>query len=274
MTEAMEVILGVIAGAVLAVVITRSFIVSAPAGLVRRNIRGLPVPAVLGFPFVLVSLVGVGVIVAVHHGSAYVHFGLSVAVVLIVMCAAGAWDDRRGEELPRGFSGHLAAASGFRVTGGIVKMTAGAVGGLGAGLLVATGWDVVSTALVIALAANLVNLLDRAPGRACKGAALAAIPLLAAGPTAWAVTAAPAIGAAVGVAPFDLREKAMLGDAGANPLGAVLGLGLATTVGATARWVAVILLLALNIASERWSFSSAIDATPVLRALDRWGRKG
>jgi UDP-N-acetylmuramyl pentapeptide phosphotransferase/UDP-N-acetylglucosamine-1-phosphate transferase len=66
----------------------------------------------------------------------------------------------------------------------------------------------------------------------------------------------------------------MLGDAGANALGALVGLAtLAALPTATARWVVLSLLLFLNLMSEVVSFSSVIDAVPPLRYLDRLGRR-
>ena len=64
----------------------------------------------------------------------------------------------------------------------------------------------------------------------------------------------------------------MLGDAGANPLGAVAGLGLCLATSLGARIVLVLLLLGLNLASERVSFSTVIERTTWLAAVDRWGR--
>lgn len=65
----------------------------------------------------------------------------------------------------------------------------------------------------------------------------------------------------------------MLGDAGANGLGAVLGLALAT--GHPSRRVRLTALAtgsALTLLSEVVSYSRVIDAVPPLRALDRLGR--
>jgi hypothetical protein len=81
------------------------------------------------------------------------------------------------------------------------------------------------------------------------------------------------VGALSACLPLDLTEKAMLGDAGANPLGALLGVGLAVSLPAPGRWVAVVALLALNLVSERWSFSAVITTTPWLNRLDQMGRK-
>jgi hypothetical protein len=198
--------------------------------------------------------------------------GVAVSVVVLVMTWAGGWDDRRGDERPRGFKGHLGAARSARLTGGIVKLVAGGAAGLLAGLLIAEGIAIVEVALLVALTANLINLLDRAPGRAAKVAILIAVPLVGFGEPVWGLAAAGSLGALLGTLGYDLSERAMLGDAGANPLGAVLGLGLAAALDQKGRWIAVVVLLALNLASERWSFSKAIEKTPFLKALDRIGR--
>jgi hypothetical protein len=80
------------------------------------------------------------------------------------------------------------------------------------------------------------------------------------------------IGAGVGLLPADLRERAMLGDAGANPLGALCGLAaLAAGPGPVARWVLLAVLVGLTALSEVVSFSTVIDRVPPLRWADRAG---
>jgi UDP-N-acetylmuramyl pentapeptide phosphotransferase/UDP-N-acetylglucosamine-1-phosphate transferase len=80
------------------------------------------------------------------------------------------------------------------------------------------------------------------------------------------------MGAALGLLGDDLRERLMLGDTGANVIGAVLGL--AVVLGSSEGWrlSAMLVLLALNVAAELVSFSRIIDAVPPLRAFDRLGR--
>jgi UDP-N-acetylmuramyl pentapeptide phosphotransferase/UDP-N-acetylglucosamine-1-phosphate transferase len=63
----------------------------------------------------------------------------------------------------------------------------------------------------------------------------------------------------------------MLGDAGANALGAALGVGALLTLGPGARLVLTAVLLALNLAADLTSFSRLIKRTPVLDRLDRLG---
>ena len=125
----------------------------------------------------------------------------------------------------------------------------------------------------MALAANLGNLFDRAPGRTIKVGLLAYLPIaLAAGTGPVGLALVPVVGAAVGLLPADLGERLMLGDTGANLLGGVLGLAVVLETSRPVRTGVLILLVVLNLASERVSFTRVIDATPGLRHLDRLGR--
>lgn len=264
-------------GAAVALWVTRIRIASPPQGLIRTNVAGLAVPAVLGDGLIAGSLAALAVLglagAAGWDASETGRMGAAVALVVGIMGAAGRVDDLRGDEGPRGFSGHLSAAVRGHVTGGALKILAGGAAGLAAGALVTSGVDSVVVAVVVALGANTFNLLDRAPGRAGKLWLLAAVPVFVGGTSGWAVAAAGTAGALAAVLPSDLRARGMLGDAGANPLGAVWGLGLASATDDAGRAIAIVVLVALNAASERWSFSRAIDRVGWLKALDRLGRK-
>ena len=250
-----------------------------PAALMRTNVSGAQVPAALGGPLIvagLTALACLALVAALGWDPARLGAtGVAVAAAVVVMAIAGSWDDRRGDERPRGFKGHLGALRGGRLTGGVLKIVAGFVAGSLAGALLFTDdlQAAVATALLVALGANTVNLFDRAPGRAGKFVFLIATPLMALGGVHWAIAAAGMLGALSACLPLDLGEKAMLGDAGANPLGALLGVGLAVSLGGVGRWVAVVALVALNLISERWSFSAAIANSPWLNRLDQMGRK-
>jgi hypothetical protein len=65
----------------------------------------------------------------------------------------------------------------------------------------------------------------------------------------------------------------MLGDCGANALGALLGWSAATRTSAPTRALALGTVVALTLASERVSFSTVIETNPVLAAVDQWGRQ-
>lgn len=277
-----EVLLFIIGGAVVgfaAATIVMAFVLRNPSAvLLRTNVSGQKVPAVLGAPLTVGGLAGLAVAAGVSAAVRVAPAGRAawaLVTVIIVMAVAGAFDDRRGDERARGFKGHLGALKRGRLTGGALKIVAGAIAGVAAGLILFSAQPAraVATVVLVAGGANLINLFDRAPGRAGKVALLMLFPLLALGHPEWAIGAAGMVGALMACLPVDLSERAMLGDAGANPLGATAGLGLALSLDGAALWVAVAVVVALNLASERWSFSEAIARTPWLGSLDRAGRK-
>jgi hypothetical protein len=261
--------LGIAAGAVLGAALALALIRRPPRGAERTNIRGLTVPAVLGGP-----LVAAGAGFALTPGALTLapRIGGSVAGLCVALGAVGFLDDVRGDRGARGFWGHLRAALSGRVTTGMLKLLVGGAGGVAVGAVVADSWQVLITALLVALSANLFNLLDVTPGRAGKMGVALWIPLLVWGSEGWGVASAGVLGALLVCLPLDLRERAMLGDAGANPLGAVLGLGLAVALPPWAGATVAGLLLGLNLSSELWSFSAIIERIGPLRALDRLGR--
>lgn len=264
-------IVGAGLGGTLAAAMALPLIAGAPKRLGRVNYRGQNVPAVLGFACVTAGFLAIalsGLLIERPPNDVLVACLFTIATLGL----GGAADDLHGDERAKGFRGHITAALTGRITGGFLKIIAGGVAGLGAGFLVSSGRVAVEIALLVALTANLVNLLDRAPGRATKVSLAGALPLLVLGAPAWAAVSAGLWGAAAGVLPFDLRERAMLGDTGANPLGGALGLGLGLSLDEPARLVALLVVLGLNLASERVSFSAVIERTPFLRALDLAGR--
>ena len=117
-----------------------------------------------------------------------------------------------------------------------------------------------SGALLVALAANFLNQLDTRPGRALK-AYVALAPFLR----------APLLPAVL-IAPYDLREMTMLGDAGSNALGAMLGLGSVGRFTGRGRKLAIAALAGLNLLGEARSLGELIERNPLLARLDELGR--
>jgi hypothetical protein len=195
--------------------------------------------------------------------------------------AFGALDDLKGSGKRRGLRGHLGALAHGEVTTGTVKLAGiGATGVAGALLLGRPGGSALDCAVnagLIAGAANLLNLFDLRPGRAIKVAALSAAMIgaasAAAGGGGGGITAvAVPAGAALAVLPEDLGERAMLGDAGANALGAMLGVAAVSALGRPARVGVLAGIVALTAASEKVSFTKVIARTPALNWLDMLGR--
>jgi len=258
----------------------------AATNLLRINYRQRTVVAGLGIALAIGLLAWAGVLALVGifgSGSGWPFrngidmSGAAAAVVLAGLAFAllGLLDDLIQDRGSRGFRGHVQALAHGRLTGGVVKLLGGALVALVVAPL-AVGVDrpwylMLVGAVVIASSANLANLLDLRPGRCSK----VFLPLWVVGclidPTAGAWSAGLA-GAAAGTFPLDLRERGMLGDAGANALGAVVGVLLATGP-AWLLWLLAVVLLALQAASERVSFSTVIDGNRWLRAVDRLGRE-
>jgi UDP-N-acetylmuramyl pentapeptide phosphotransferase/UDP-N-acetylglucosamine-1-phosphate transferase len=204
----------------------------------------------------------------------------AAVVVGAVSGLVGGYDDLAGarpeQARDKGLAGHLAALKAGRVSAGAVKVAgigaAAAVAAVltrrdrGAGALL----DGVLTTGLVAGTANLINLLDLRPGRAGKAGALVAATTL--GGPAGGLVAGP-LGATLAVLPEDLGERIMLGDCGANALGALLGLRLSAIPSRVPRAGLLAGVVALTLASEKVSFTKVIEATPGLRALDRLGRR-
>jgi hypothetical protein len=190
----------------------------------------------------------VGALVALGGGKAPTRVRAGVAAVALLGLADDLWS---GPE--RGFRAHLAKGS----TTGVAKA-------VGIPLVALVTTRSLRKATLVALAANLVNQLDTRPGRALKaflaGAALIRAP------------AARYVPIAVLLAPYDLREMTMLGDAGANALGALLGYGSVSKLTARGQLFAIAALAGLTVAGEARSLGELIERTPVLSRLDRLGR--
>jgi Glycosyl transferase family 2 len=174
--------------------------------------------------------------------------GIRPDPAIAAVSAIGLVDDLwSGKE--RGFKAHLAAGR----TTGVLKL---------AGIPLVALWRTrsLSAALLVGASANLMNQLDTKPGRALKAYIAAAF-----------VLDAP-LGLAVLLLPYDLRERVMLGDAGSNALGAMVGFKSVERFRGWGRWAAVAGVVAFNLVGERRSLGELIERTPVLSVIDQLGR--
>lgn len=267
----------------------------------RTNHAGSTVTLLEGPAWVGGAVAGAAAVAAVGAVTSRLAPGSAVrsagtaAVVALSAGVLGALDDLVGGAADKGLKGHLRALARGEVTTGAVKIVGlGLTGLLGAALVDSRrparpggpgrlggparlggpgrpGSAGVLSSLVggavVAGAANAVNLFDLRPGRALKVTVAAGLPLVG------GVAAATAVGSSLGVVRDDLRASSMLGDTGANAAGALLGLALVERTGLVGRAVALVGLAALTLASERVSFTRVIEANPVLRRVDEWGRE-
>jgi UDP-N-acetylmuramyl pentapeptide phosphotransferase/UDP-N-acetylglucosamine-1-phosphate transferase len=266
-------------------------------GHMQVNYRERRLPYPFGVLIVAAALIALIPLVLLQRlaGSAVFHpETLSIAVYALGVATLGLIDDTLGEDragaitplgsLPpsgsstrptrRGWRGHGRAALRGELSTGTLK----AAGSLGLALFTMSfeglskpRWLLAVGVLV--LATNVFNLLDLRPGRAIK-----AFVLLGAGLTLGSLEVRPLWSIGLFVAPalvaglYDLRERAMLGDTGANLIGALAGLWLVLTLSQTGQLIALALLVAITLYGELRSISALVERTPALRALDSFGR--
>lgn len=248
-----------------------------PADL-RENHRGVEVPVVLGA--VLVRTAGaaaaLSLVLALLAGPVV---AWPVAVVTLVGTFVLSWVghlDDRSQSDERGV-GHLRSLVRGNATTGILKLVAGFIVAAGVALAIGGGpLRIVLVSVFVALSINVTNALDVRPGRAVKWALVVLLAtglFLRARDLGMAVIQAAYVGAGVGTGWFDVRERGMLGDAGSNPLGLVVGAAIASLLPTVPLVVATLALAALQVAAETITISRLIEAMPPIRWFDRLGRR-
>jgi len=233
--------------------------------LERKNFHGRTV-SLAGGP-----ALALGATAGAVAGASSLRVAAASVVAGLTSGSVGLYDDISGNSGIKGFAGHLGALREGQVTSGLVKIAGVGAAGLAASALLGSkrtsllgrASDVLLGAGVIAGMANFVNLLDLRPGRALKAGVAIGVPVGATG----------AAGAAAALLPEDLGEEIMVGDAGANAMGALLGVALASRTGTKGRLVAFAALVAVTAASEKVSYTKVIQDTPWLRRLDELGRR-
>jgi UDP-GlcNAc:undecaprenyl-phosphate/decaprenyl-phosphate GlcNAc-1-phosphate transferase len=259
-------------------------------GHTRVNYRGRALPFPFGVLVLVAALITLIPLTLLESlGSLRIFLGalVPISVYALGVLALGLVDDTlaieargSGERQLRGWRGHGAALARGQLSTGAIKafgslglaLLAAHLTGLGLGVGISNGrWLLAAGVLV--LSTNAFNLLDLRPGRATK-----AFVLLGAGLAIGAADLRPlwALGLFVGPAlvagAYDLRERAMLGDTGANLLGALAGLWLVLTLSTTGQLIALAVLVVITVYGEFRSISALIERTPGLRRLDALGR--
>lgn len=249
-------------------------------GLTRENYRGAALPFPGGIAIVAAGVLALGACAALVQLADLDLFGFGGNLDLTYLMGVallGLIDDLLAGS-SRGWRGHGRAVLSGAFSTGALK----AVGSLALALYALQGTEnageyLLAVALLV-LTTNLFNLLDLRPGRSAKafallGAGLAlgawhgrygfGVPLWIVGPFA-----APVL--VVGF--YDLRERTMLGDTGANLIGGLAGFWLLLAFDTTGQLIALAVVLALTVYGEFRSLSALIERTPLLRQIDSIGR--
>ena len=270
--HALPLALATVLAALLAPFLLRALIAG---GHVKANYRDRGV----AFPFGVLSVAGaalalipLALVERLERASVFHPETLTVAVYVLGVAFLGLVDDTLAGQ-SRGWRGHGRALLHRQLSTGALK----AAGSLGLALYamtymgLSTGRWLLGSAVLV-LATNAFNLLDLRPGRATK-----VFVLLGIGLTVGAASVRPlwALGLFVGPASiagvYDLRERAMLGDTGANLLGALAGLWLVLTLSGLGQAIALAVLVSITVYGELRSISELVERVPLLRWLDSWG---
>jgi UDP-GlcNAc:undecaprenyl-phosphate/decaprenyl-phosphate GlcNAc-1-phosphate transferase len=252
-------------------------------GIVRQNYRGVPLPAAAGIVIVAAALLTLALLAAIDElaGTDSLRPGLGrVLIYVLGVATLGLIDDLLGDRsarlsAPRGWRGHTRAVVEGHPSTGLLK----AAGALALALYVMSGRGrsageyLVAVGLLV-LTTNFFNLLDLRPGRAAKSfLALGAVLTVATWDTRPLRTLGLFVGPVLALLPFDLRERAMLGDVGSNLLGAVAGLWLLLALSSTGEALALLAVATITVFGEFRSISALVEKNPLLRRLDSVGRK-
>lgn len=253
------------------------FAIIAGAGFLKPNFRGDRIPLGVGAAFILISIPALSAFFIFLPGELRQKTSLFLLSLSVFTCL-GIMDDYWGEGSCRGLWGHFKNFLQGRVTTGFVKAFAG---GLTAFYLSAASYPgggplylIPLDTLIIALSVNTINLMDLRPGRAGKVfLALSFLIFIAFPYRPEMAFAALTSGILLAYLPMDLKARAMMGDAGANALGATLGITAVWVFDVNLKVFFLASLISLHILAEKKSLTSIIASNSLLDYLDRLGRK-
>jgi len=239
------------------------------AGHVRPNFRQEMIPQSGGIVFLLVMLLLSPLILLFSRGGYWFLFYSGVATMTVL----GVLDDFLGGLEAKGLKGHFKKLFLER------KLTTGALKALGGAFLalMLTINEPFSYFLVdfflIVLGINFMNLFDLRPGRAGKVFILLAI-ILGIAYFTYPATAYLflTLGIVLAYLPFDLKAEVMMGDAGSNVLGFILGYAGVLLFSYPVKIGAVIFLVLLHVLTEKYSLTAIIKNNRLLNYLDELGR--
>lgn len=200
---------------------------------------------------------------------------LSMLIVILGMSFVGILDDFLGDHDTRGFYGHFSffLQSG-EISSGFIKAFFGAsVAMIVSFVLEVAFLNIIISALLIMLAANTLNLLDRSPGRAIKGFILFATLLFFFAGEDEILLLLPLLSSLIFYLPRELAEKVMLCDAGANSLGGAIGVFAVINLEFFVKVAIVVLLIIFQLLCEKFSLSMFIENNKIFTFFDRLGCK-
>ncbi|GAV22347.1 hypothetical protein cpu_08570 [Carboxydothermus pertinax] len=189
------------------------------------------------------------------------------------MTFLGIVDDFFGDAKAKGLKGHFKKLIlEHKLTTGALK----AIGGAFLALMLTINEPfkfLVIDFLLIVLGINFMNLFDLRPGRAGKVFIFLAAII---GLTYFTYPAATFLYMVFGIVlaylPLDLKAKVMMGDAGSNALGFILGYSAVLLFSYKVKVGVVVFLVLFHLLTEKYSLTAIIKNNRLLSYLDELGR--
>lgn len=191
----------------------------------------------------------------------------------LIIAATGLLDDIAGSRQAQGLKGHFSSLLEGKLTTGIIKVIVIVF----TALIIVFPADFLSIeekiidSGIIILMSNFLNLLDLRPGRSIKVFLIISFLILKKANN-W-LYFLPYYLPMLPYLSYELRGLVMLGDAGANLLGFVLGYNLVNSITSLgAKYIIFLALFFLTVLSERYSYTCIIEKNRFLNWLDNLGR--
>ncbi|WP_350344686.1 hypothetical protein PRVXT_001115 [Proteinivorax tanatarense] len=193
--------------------------------------------------------------------------GINVEILFVftTVFLLGYIDDVSNDNHNKGLKGHIRAISKGELTSGFIKAA-----GVPLTLLLYMGFSIFNIIEVffLSLVVNLFNFFDLRPGRCQKVFILLFLPLTLLVDSSYNYLI---LGAVIVTLYLDLAEMAVLGDGGANLLGAVMAINV-IKLPTDIRIGLYFSVLILTIVGEKYSYTNIIEKSKILTFIDEIGR--
>ncbi|MBS4539972.1 hypothetical protein GOQ27_15960 [Clostridium sp. D2Q-11] len=235
---------------------------------IQINYLGLSIPNSMGLSISITQLI-LAPIVLIYYNDYNVFMIILIGELVAFM---GIIDDFFGNS-SKGFKGHVMELINGRLTSGILKIIIGSLSSLFTAYILYTNLYIfVLDSLIIVLSINTLNLFDMRPGRVMKIFYISlGIILIFTAYNRYDLLSIIIIGSSLAYFPIDIKGRAMLGDIGSNVLGYYLGVSIVTND--INKPIILLILLVINLISEKVSLSKIISNNKILNYFDYLGRK-
>ncbi|MGB9813850.1 MAG: UDP-N-acetylmuramyl pentapeptide phosphotransferase [Thermovenabulum sp.] len=231
----------------------------------RKNYKGVEIPTAGGIIFIIVNS-----IMSIFLFTIFTIFSERLFILLnligtLTMGIFGLIDDTFGQRNVKGFRGHFFSFFKGNLTTGVLK----AVFGFLISFLISFVKNIdniyflILDTFFICFFINIINLLDMRPGRACRFYLVLSILAMIiefykkSFYRIWLML--PLFCSVFVFLPYDVGEKIMMGDTGANVLGINLGIIYSWILPPNIKLILLSLLIFVNVLAEKYSISKILD---------------